>query len=168
MIKTAILVSAIFALSIPASSTWAAETHAQTKSTDEQKIARWSTRWKQYFEAGDTEQLREMYESDAVLMTHGTPAVRGVEAILTFLGRNTKAGNKVRIDFANEEILIDGNRGYLTAKYWMTIERSEGDPVEVKGRSFLVFKKGSNGAWRLWRDMDNQAPDVLTEERPAN
>ncbi len=168
MIKTVMLVSAIFALSFPASPTWAAAPHVQTRLTDEQKIARWSKHWKQYFEAGDTDQLREMYEPDAVLMTHGTPAVRGVEAILTFLGRNIKAGNKVRIDFANEEIIIDGDRGYLTAKYWMTIKMSDGDPVEIMGRSFLVFKKGSNGAWRLWRDMDNQAPDVLTEERPAH
>lgn len=145
----------------------AGEPPAAMQSPDRQQIIDWGKKWKRHFEAGDTEKLRDMYEPDAVLMAHGTPPQQGVEAILTFLGRNKAAGNKVTIDFANEEIRIDGSKAYLTAKYWMTISPPGAQPINVRGRSFLVYKKGPDGQWRLWRDMDNQAPDVRAEDRPG-
>lgn len=162
------LIAATLAITLPASSpAYALDSHAETPPTDEQMITEWGTKWQQLFEAGDIEKLRDMYEPDAVLMAHGSLPQIGVDAILSFLGRNKAAGNKVTIDFANEDITIDGQRAYLTAKYWMTITLADGQVLDFKGRSFLVYRKNSGGLWRLWRDMDNQAPDVMAEGRPA-
>lgn len=141
--------------------------HAAQTASDTAQIEAWGRNWKRFFEAGDTDSLRAMYEPDAVLMAHGSEPQIGVDAILAFLGRNKAVGNRVRIDFANEDISIDGDRAYLTAKYWMTITPASGAGIDVMGRSFLVYKKGADGTWRLWRDMDNQAPDVRAEDRPA-
>lgn len=134
--------------------------------TERHKIVAWGERWKRQLETGEIEQMRDMYEPDAVLMANGVPPQKGIDAIIAFLGRNKAAGNKVTIDFANEEIVIDGNCAYLTAKYWMTITLAKGNAINVMGRSFLVFKKNDDGAWRLWRDIDNQDPDVLAKDRP--
>lgn len=144
-----------------------ADHHAAATTSDTRQIEQWGRDWKRLFEAGDTESLRAMYEPDAVLMSHGSEPHVGVDAILAFLGRNKAAGNRVTIDFANEDITIDGNRAYLTAKYWMTIALANGKVIDVMGRSFLVYKKSAEGRWRLWRDMDNQAPDVLAADRPS-
>jgi ketosteroid isomerase-like protein len=111
--------------------------------------------------------MRRLYEPDAWLMTQGAPAAKGVEAILAYLKRNKASGTKASFDFTPELITIDGNRGYLISKYWMTLTRANGEKAEAAGRSFLVFKRGGDGAWRLWRDMDNQAPDVRMEDRPG-
>lgn len=135
--------------------------------SDEQQITAWGAKWKRLLEAGEVEQLRDMYEPDAVLMTNGEVPREGVDAILAFLASNREAGNRISVDFANEQILVDKDRAYLTAKYWMTIHPANGAPVDVRGRSFLVFRKSDDGVWRLWRDIDNQAPDVLAAERPA-
>ncbi len=162
------LIAAALAITLPASSPASAlNGHAETSSTDEQMITEWGTKWQQLFEAGDVEQMRDMYEPDAVLMAHGALPQIGVDAILSFLGRNKAAGNKVTIDFANEDITIEGQRAYLTAKYWMTITLVNGQVLDFKGRSFLVYQKSRDGLWRLWRDMDNQAPDVAAEDRPV-
>lgn len=144
-----------------------ADLHAAATASDTRQIEQWGHDWKRLFEAGDTESLRAMYEPDAVLMSHGSEPHVGVDAILAFLGRNKAAGNRITIDFANEDITIDGNRAYLTAKYWMTITLANGKVIDVMGRSFLVYKKSAEGRWRLWRDMDNQAPDVLAADRPS-
>ncbi len=132
----------------------------------EQQITDWAANWKMHLEAGEIEKLRDMFEPDAILMANGAPLLRGVDAILEFLGRNKAAGNQVSIDFANEEIGIEGSRAYLTAKCWMTITLAKGSTINVRGRSFLVFKLGADRKWRLWKDMDNQAPDVSVEDRP--
>ena len=139
---------------------------ANVSISDEQRITGWAAKWKKLLEAGEIGQLRDMYEPDAVLMANGAPPQAGVEAILAFLGRNKAAGNRVDIDFANEEIVIEGSRAYLTAKYWMSITLATGSTINVQGRSFLVFKQGADSKWRLWKDIDNQAPDVLAEDRP--
>jgi len=162
------LIAAVIAISFPMSSpAYALDGNTEKSQTDEQMITGWGKKWQQLFEAGDVEKMRDMYEPDAVLMAHGALPQTGVDAILAFLGRNKAAGNTVTIDFANEDITIDGQRAYLTAKYWMTITLADGQVLDFKGRSFLVYKKSGNGLWRLWRDMDNQAPDVLAEDRPA-
>lgn len=161
-------IAVALAVSFPISSpAHALDGHTETSQTDEQMIVEWGNKWQQLFEAGDVEQMRDMYEPDAVLMAHGALPQTGVDEILSFLGRNKAAGNRVTIDFTNEDITIDGQRAYLTAKYWMTITLANGQVLDFKGRSFLVYKKNSDGQWRLWRDMDNQAPDVLAEDRPA-
>ncbi len=166
-IKACLMAVALTIVTPGASPAYALDSHAETLSTEEQMITDWGKKWQQLFENGDVEQMRDMYEPDAVLMAHGALPQTGVDAILSFLGRNKAAGNEVTIDFANEDITIDGLRAYLTAKYWMTITLADGQALNFKGRSFLVYKKGRHGLWRLWRDMDNQAPDVLAEDRPA-
>jgi uncharacterized protein (TIGR02246 family) len=123
--------------------------------------------WAALYEAGQIDEMRRLYEPDAWLMTHGAPAAKGVDAILAYLKRNKASGTKASFDFTPELITIDGNRGYLISKYWMTLTRANGEKVEAAGRSFLVFKRGRDGVWRLWRDMDNQAPDVRIEDRPG-
>ncbi|SIN59748.1 Ketosteroid isomerase homolog [Parasphingorhabdus marina DSM 22363] len=159
---------ALLIASLPAATPVAANhAAAEAMAADTRLIIDWGTAWKRHFEAGDTEKLRDMYEPDAVLMANGAPPKTGVDDILEFLGRNKKAGNQVTIDFANEDITIDGKYGYLTARYWMTITPPGARPINVMGRSFLVYKKGDDGRWRLWRDMDNQAPDVRAEDRPG-
>lgn len=171
--KTSILFTpmlAALAFTIAAPEEAQAKHHAATEISDEAKINAWANKWKSAFQAGDVEQLRDMYEPDAVLMANGAVPAKGREAILEFLGRNKAAGNAVTIDFQNEELKIDGDRAYLTAKYWMTITLQTGKALDFMGRSFLVFKKNpaDNGRaeWRLWRDIDNLAPDVRAEDRP--
>jgi ketosteroid isomerase-like protein len=127
---------------------------------DEQAIIDHGRTWAALYEAGKIDEMRPLYEEDAVLMTDGTPKLVGVAAILSFLGRNKERGNSVRMQFFNEDVKVDGRYGFLTAFYWMTITTRSGQTFEARGRSLLVFKKGKKGKWRIWRDMDNKAPDV--------
>ena len=121
--------------------------------------------WARLYAAGDMAAMAALYEPDAWLMTQGVPALRGRDAILDHLGRSA-GGPAPDIRFANEQIRIEGDRAYLISKFWLEMPRADAPPVQLAGRSFLVFRKGPDGAWRLWRDMDNAAPDVRWEDRP--
>lgn len=126
-------------------------------------------RWKTLYEAGDIEAMRDLYTPDAVLMTHGAPKLVGVDAILAHLARLKEAGGRAEIDFAEESLEVDGDRADLVSKYWMTIyPPAEASPIEAAGRSWLTFRRGGDGIWRLWRDMDNQAADVHIAQRPQS
>ena len=141
----------------------AAKTPAEA--IDVQAIKDHGTLWSRLYEQGGVEEMRPLYEPDAWLMTEGQPAHKGVDAILAFLTRNKESGAKTSFAVDPEQIVIDGNRAFLISKYWMTITPPGKAAIEAAGRSMLVFKRHGRG-WRIWRDMDNMAPDVRTEDRP--
>jgi ketosteroid isomerase-like protein len=59
-----------------------------------------------------------------------------------------------------EDLVVEGDRAYLVTQYSMRITSPEGTLTDLNGRTFLVYRKGVDGMWRVWRDMDNSAPDV--------
>ncbi|WP_299329010.1 SgcJ/EcaC family oxidoreductase [Parasphingopyxis sp.] len=128
-----------------------------------------TARWQALYEAGDFDAMVDLYTPDAILMTAGQPRRDGPEAILAPFRASYAAGWRSTIDFLEEELAIDGDRADLIAPFWMTIQPpGEGaEPIEAMGRSWLTFQRGADGEWRLWRDMDNRAPDVTAEMRPA-
>lgn len=151
-----IIIAALLLISAP----------ALAKPSPEQQIIDHGKRWSALYEAGKIDEMRGLYEPDAWLMTEGAPALKGVEAILAYLRRNKQSGNQVQFSVAPELITIDGNRAFLISKYWMVIDTPAKSRIEAAGRSMLVYKRGKDGAWRIWRDMDNKAADVSFADPP--
>ena len=122
-------------------------------------------RWRELYHAGNWSALRQLYADDAVLMTQGQSRIDGADAIVAFLQRIPQAGGTARFDFENEDAVVSdsGDTGFVTAKYAMTIAFPGRDPVVVAGRSFLVYKWDGSG-WKLWRDIDNLAPDATAAD----
>lgn len=122
-------------------------------------------RWRSLYEAGDWEGLRALYADDAVLMTQGQDKIEGADNILAFLQRLTDMGATVKFRFEPEEARVENDLGFVTALYLMEIAFPGREPAVVTGRSLLIYKRVA-GAWKLWRDMDNLAPDVTPESFP--
>ena len=141
---------------------------AAAQQSAEAQLVMAGERWGQRHAAADWEGLRELYTDDAVLMPNGQPKIEGADNIVAFLRRVPDAGGTTRIIFQNEEVHVDmlggyPDRGIVTAKYLMTITMPETAPVQIAGRALLVYR-WEGGAWKLWRDMDNSAPDVRIED----
>ncbi|MHA7819796.1 MAG: YybH family protein [Erythrobacter sp.] len=118
--------------------------------------------WRSLYEAGDWEALRALYTDDAVLMTQGQEKIEGADNIVAFLQRLSNMGANVTFQFKPEEALVENELGFVTALYRMDIAFPGRDPAVVAGRSLLIYKR-VDGAWKLWRDMDNFAPDATPE-----
>ena len=126
-------------------------------------LAEAGARWQQVYEEGDWVTLRTLYSDDAVLMTHGQPKVEGADAIIAYLKRLSEMGADAAFRFEPEEAIVEGDLGIVTAKYRMDIDFPGREPVIAVGRSFLVYK-WQDGMWKLWRDIDNTAPDATPED----
>jgi len=120
-------------------------------------------RWRQLYEAGDWDTLRTLYTDDAVLMSQGQPKIEGADAILAFLKRLSEQGATVTFQFAPEQAVIENGLGFMIAKYRMDVAFAGGEAATVAGRSMLVYKWQDDG-WKIWRDIDNFAPDAVPEE----
>lgn len=115
--------------------------------------------WKTLYETGNWAALRALYADDAVLMTQGTAKLEGADTIIGYLQRIGEAGGRAVIDFAPEEARAEGEHGFVTARYRMSVSLPGKPPATIAGRSMLVYK-WAKGQWLLWRDMDNLAPDA--------
>ncbi|MEM7688877.1 MAG: DUF4440 domain-containing protein [Pseudomonadota bacterium] len=153
------LSSLALALGLAAPAPALADHHAEKTSA---ALINAGERWKQLYEAGDWETLRSLYTDDAVLMSQGQPKLEGADTILTFLQRLSQQGATVTFQFAPEEAVIESGMGVVTAKYRMDIAFPGAEPAVVAGRSLLIYK-WQDGAWKLWRDIDNFAPDVTPD-----
>lgn len=120
--------------------------------------------WQTAFDAGDFDALRDMYEPDAWLMAQGQPARKGVDDIITYLTNLKNSGMTADVETADEELVIDGNYAFSTTQWWFEYERKNGDILRDAGRAFMIFKRGEDGTWRLWRAVKNQSPDVEFRE----
>ena len=157
----AILPMSFLLMACPPSERMQAEWSAMQQS-QEMQLAEAGERWRANYMAGDWETLRTLYTDDAVLMTQGQAKIEGADNIVAFLQRLGNAGASVEFLFNDEEAVVENGLGFVTAKYRMDITFPGAEPTIVVGRSFLVYK-WEGGEWKLWRDMDNMAPDVTPE-----
>jgi len=135
-------------------------------SPDNSSLDDFSVNWRAAYESGDFESMRGLYEPDAWLMTRHQPAHKGVDEILAYFKESREAGAKAEITFDYEDEVIEGNVSVKIAKWWLESPQAVGEPVRDAGRSLVIFKRGKDGVWRLWRDIDNHTPDVTFETKP--
>lgn len=135
-----------------------------SKDARQEQLANIGEVWRATYASGDWEALRALYADDAVLMTQGNEKIVGADNIIAFLRRLIDAGAKVEFQFMPEDVVANGDVGFFTAKYRMDITMPDAAaPTIVAGRSFLVYK-WQDGSWKLWRDIDNFAPDATPED----
>lgn len=118
-------------------------------------------RWKLSYAAGDMAALRDLYEPDCLVSPNGAPLLKGVESVIDHFARHARNGNRVEVVSRIESIEIDGAYGFQMLRYAMTIRAPGSELRTVEGRTLIVYRRGGDGRWRVWRDMDNSlAPAV--------
>lgn len=118
------------------------------------------TSWAAYYEAGDLDGLMTLYMDDAVVALHGQPALFGKEAVREYFStRIGKSEAKFELDYEVSE--IHGDVAYLISKYWLrAVNKESGYVYKDAGRSMLVYKKDTDGHWKIAADLDQATPDV--------
>lgn len=119
-----------------------------------------SAAWRSTYQAGDFAAMTDLYEPDAWLMTRDQPARKGRDAIIAYFAASRKPGSKAVITFESEDTVIDGAYAFKIALWRLESPNAVGEPSRDAGRSLVIFKRGADGKWRLWRDIDNRTPDA--------
>lgn len=132
---------------------------AASTAQDEATLVAAGARWSELFSERDWVAMRALYEDDAWLMTNNAPALRDADAIVEYLRGVGETEADITFAFEPEDVVVERPYGFVTAQYWMMVEAEGAEPLTIAGRSLLIYKY-RDGEWRLWRDIDNSAPDV--------
>ena len=111
--------------------------------------------WRAGWLAGDVDLLLSLYADDPVVMPQDQPVVVGKDAI-----RRLYEALFNDFDFKGEgtvkEVVVSGDLGYFLSAYTLTATpKAGGEPINAIGKSILIVKRGSGGAWKITRLMDN-------------
>jgi len=133
--------------------------------TDEEKIRRAVDEFIEAYRAGDLQRAGAIFADDLVDMSAGGPTRTGATAKEHFLARVAKVHAKFKPSLAINiaEICVDGDFAYQRGDLVVTREPKNGGPISyVRQRYLEIWRRESDGNWRICVEMDNSAdPAVL-------
>jgi uncharacterized protein (TIGR02246 family) len=126
--------------------------------TDEAEIRRAVEEFVTAFNAGDMSRILGIFTDDLIDMSAGEPTRTGQAAREHFLSRVTETHAKYspHLVITIDEIQVVSNwaydRGSLTVKL---VPRGGGETSFVRQRYLEIWRRGSDGKWRIAIEMDN-------------
>ena len=143
--------------------TMASSAHAQSKAQDDAvKEARAAidaanAKFSEAFARGDTKALAAMYTSDAIVFPPDSEMVRGTEAIENFWSATIKSGAQ-SATLATSDVERSGDMACEVGNVSLKIQAPEKEPMTVTEKYVVVWKRQTDGSWKLHRDIWNSLP----------
>lgn len=108
-----------------------------------------SLAWDKAYDAGDSAALGALYDSDAVSMGPGLPALAGRAAIEAdfrkfFAANRSRHETLAPVHIASGDIVVERGRYTMT-----TTPKDGGKPSSEKGKHIVIWHKGDDGQWRV-------------------
>ena len=120
----------------------------------------------QVYTAGDVERTIGLYTADAVLMPQFQPALVGHDAIRRYL-RQMFDQVQIKLTLSSEEItIVDAGFAYDRGRYSTTAQpKRGGSATDDVGKYLVLWRKQSDGSWKIERDIDNSSNPLHWERR---
>ena len=116
--------------------------------------------WAEAYRNEDLEGLVDLYTEDAWVMARRQPLRRGHEELRAFFG-GLIGQFDLDVQFYMEELVVDDDFAHSIARFALTYGAPDGAPaINDHGRALILYTRGDDGKWRIWRDMDNVTPDA--------
>ena len=125
------------------------EIFAEAKRAIDKSNAEWIEAW----EKGDPERIAAIFTDDAVMLSQGGRVFKGRQQILERQKAAMQSVTRpVKVSLVTVKIWLDGTTAYETGKY--KYEYAEkGKPITEEGRYVTMWKRQSDGLWKLSMDM---------------
>lgn len=109
------------------------------------------------FNAGDAAAVASHYTEDASVLPPGANRADGRAAIEAFWKGAIDGGLK-NLTLKGIKVGARDDLAYEDGVFTLDVPGSNGAMTTINGKYIVVWKKGSDGAWRLYRDIWNTGP----------
>ena len=141
----------------------AASAETRTNAGDIAAIRAAGKAWAKAYSDGRYAEIPDLYTVDTLVMPRGRPRIEGREAMRRAVG-GLAAGRHVDIAVTEREVRAVGDYGWYIGDFRVTYTPKEPGAAAVSenGRSLIIYRRDSDGRWRVHRDMDSPAPELAT------
>jgi uncharacterized protein (TIGR02246 family) len=116
-----------------------------------------NSRFSDAFARGDIQAVASMYTSDAILFPPDSDVVRGNQAIGEFWKATRDSGVRSAA-LTTDDVGRSGDLAYESGKVSLTIQPEGKEATNAVAKYVVVWKRESDGAWKLHRDIWNDLP----------
>jgi uncharacterized protein (TIGR02246 family) len=128
---------------------WGCE--ASNRADDEAKIRALTKEWVAAEAAKDLDKCVSFYADDGERMATGSPLIKGKEALRAEWSKYLATPGSFTWATAKVDIARSGEMAYETG----TFEMKAPDGKSTRGKYVIVWRKQSNGTWKVVEDIDN-------------
>ncbi|WP_281991538.1 YybH family protein [Aquimarina aggregata] len=116
-------------------------------------------KWLKAFNRNDIEALMAVYDPEIVYANSAKPIEIGIPVVKQ--GFINSFAIKPKVFFKEEQAIAVEGLGYVAGQFRIAGTNPEdGNEIGESGRVVVIFRKNSDGDWKLVFDMDNRPPDV--------
>lgn len=128
----------------------------QARAADEVAIRAASAAWSQAATAKDLDKAVSFYAADALILPEKAPALRGHENIRKdWAPLLALPGPGLSWQTSALQVARSGELAYETGAYNFVTTDKKGKSTDYKGKYLVIWKKQSNGTWKVAVDTDN-------------
>jgi ketosteroid isomerase-like protein len=133
---------------------------ASTPDADREDFLMWlennSHKYGQAFLDEDVDMFLSIHHEDTIKMIPGMQSQVGLEEVKEGIIGYWAAFDVKKFDTVNEEIVVFGEYAYVRGSYTEEyVPDDGGDTLYYDGKYLTVYKKVSDGDWRIYRDCFN-------------
>jgi len=121
-----------------------------TRAADEAALRALIGEWSAAAQAKEPAKFVSVYADDAVVMMEDAPDISGIAAIREGIAGMMQDPN-FALSFAPDKVVVarSGDYAFEVGPYSMTMSGPDKKPAAEKGRYVVVWRKESNGAWKV-------------------
>jgi uncharacterized protein (TIGR02246 family) len=128
----------------------------QARAADEAAIRAASAAWSQAATAKDLDKAVSFYAADALILPEKAPALRGNENIRKdWAPLLALPGAGLSWQTSALQVARSGELAYETGAYNFVTTDKKGKSTDYKGKYLVIWKKQSDGTWKVAVDTDN-------------
>ena len=116
-----------------------------------------NTKFSEAYARGDAKALSAMYTPDAIVFPPDTEMIRGNEAIGEFWKATRDSGVKSAA-LTTVDVESSGDIAYEVGRVSLVIQPAGKEPTTAVAKYVVVWKRQTDGAWKLHRDIWNSVP----------
>ena len=118
--------------------------------------------------ASSVDRCLAVWAADGVLMPPHHPSVQGHEAIGDYF-RSVFSRRRLRFTFTSSDIHLAGDIALERVTYTALTSSENGDsPIEDVGKGLHVYRRQSNGSWKLTQDIWNSDQPAAVVSNPRS
>ena len=122
--------------------------------SDADAIAAGGASWEKAYNSGDSAAVAALYAPDGAVLPPDGARADGQQAIADFWAGAIASG-LANVKLETKELEFFGDTGIEVGYLTGTVPADGGGTTAVAGKFIVIWKRGADGTWRLYRDIWN-------------
>ncbi len=138
-----------------------------TRAADESAIKALDEEWSKTAATLDVDATVAYYAEDAYLLPPNEPLANGKEAIRKSWAALLAPGTTIGWKVTKVEVSRSGELGYVVGTYQLSMKDAKGNAIPDRGKLVEVWKKQTDGKWKVVADAFNSDMPAAAAPAPA-